>query len=62
MIVAVNGVALQDPERGLQLINSMYSQPQATVTVLRDNARQDVLLNFQEINDAAGRAEARQAD
>ena len=62
VIVAVNGVALQDPERGLQLINSMYSQPQATVTVLRDNARQDVLLNFQEINDAAGRAEARQAD
>lgn len=66
MITAVNGTPLDDPNRALDILQTLSSSSSASVTLLRNGAQQDVALNLAAVaneaehatDDAAGAAVA----
>jgi general secretion pathway protein C len=66
MITAVNGTPLDDPNRALDILQTLSSSSSASVTLLRNGAQQDVALNLTAVaseaehatDDAAGTAAA----
>lgn len=55
LVTAINGTTLDDPNRGGEIFATLGSVAQATVTVVRNGAPQDVVLN---LADVANEAEA----
>jgi general secretion pathway protein C len=66
MITAVNGTPLDDPNRALDILQTLSNSSSASVTLLRNGAQQDVALNLAAVaneaehaaDDAAGAAVA----
>ena len=56
LITAVNGTALDDPNRGLDILQTLSNASTATVTMLRNGATQDVTLNLATVAAEAERA------
>ncbi|HMN46666.1 MAG TPA: type II secretion system protein GspC [Povalibacter sp.] len=45
LVLAINGTALDDPQRGMEIFNTMGSSDRVTVTVERNGQSQDLSLN-----------------
>jgi general secretion pathway protein C len=53
LVVAVNGTALDDPNRGNDIFASLGNSDQARVTVMRNGQQQDITLNMSQIANQA---------
>ena len=53
LVLAINGTPLNDPAQDQQILGTLGSSSQATVTVLRDGRRQTLTLNLAEVEQAA---------
>jgi general secretion pathway protein C len=53
MILAVNGTALDDPARAMEVLQTLSSSGSATVTVSRDGTSQEIALNLATLNSIA---------
>lgn len=56
LVLAINGTPLDDPQRGMEIFNTIGSAGQVSVTVERNGQTQDLTLNMAQINvpDASG--------
>jgi general secretion pathway protein C len=53
LVTAINGTPLDDPEHGQQIFNTLGSSSEAHVTVQRNGAQQDVVLNLAQVTQEA---------
>ncbi len=53
LVIAVNGTALDDPNRGNDIFTSLANTDQARVTVMRNGQQQDITLNMSQIANQA---------
>jgi general secretion pathway protein C len=53
LVTAINGTALDDPEHGQQIFNTLASTSEAHVTVQRNGQQQDVVLNLAQVTQEA---------
>jgi general secretion pathway protein C len=53
MILAVNGTALDDPARAMEVLQTLSSSGSATVTVSREGTSQEIALNLATLNSIA---------
>ena len=53
LVIAVNGTALDDPNRGNDIFSSLANTDQARVTVMRNGQQQDITLNMSQIANQA---------
>lgn len=53
LVTAINGQPLDDPEHGAQIFNTLGSTPEANVTVQRNGAQQNVVLNLAQVTQEA---------
>jgi general secretion pathway protein C len=49
LVLAINGTALDDPQRGNEIFSSLGNSDQAHVTVMRNGQQQDITLNMAQI-------------
>ncbi len=49
LILAINGTSLDDPQRGMEIFNTMGSSDRVTVTVERNGQSQDLTLNTAQV-------------
>jgi len=56
LVLAINGTPLDDPQRGMEIFNTIGSAGQVSVTVERNGQTQDLTLNMAQVNvpDASG--------
>ena len=54
LVTAVNGVALDDPARGMEIFQTIGDASQISVTVERAGQRQDLSLNLADLTGATG--------
>jgi len=54
LVTAVNGVALDDPSRGMEIFKTLGDASQVDVTVERGGQRQDLSLNIADLANATG--------
>jgi general secretion pathway protein C len=50
LVLAINGTPLDDPQRGMEIFNTIGSAGQVSVTVERNGQTQDLTLNMAQIN------------
>ncbi len=55
LVTAINGTALDDPQRGQDIMNTIESSDRATVTIERGGTTQDVSLNIAQVAAEASR-------
>jgi general secretion pathway protein C len=53
LVTAINGTALDDPDRGQQIFNTLGATSEAHVTVQRNGQQQDVVLNLGQLTQEA---------
>jgi general secretion pathway protein C len=53
LVTAINGTMLDDPDHGQQIFNTLGSSSEAHVTVQRNGAQQDVVLNLAQVTQEA---------
>jgi general secretion pathway protein C len=53
LVTAINGTALDDPEHGQQIFNTLGATSEAHVTVQRNGQQQDVVLNLAQLTQEA---------
>jgi len=53
LVLAINGIPLDDPSHGNDIFNGMSSSDQARVTVMRNGQQQDITLNMSQIANQA---------
>jgi general secretion pathway protein C len=53
LVTAINGTALDDPDHGQQIFNTLGSTSEAHVTVQRNGQQQDVVLNLAQLTQEA---------
>jgi general secretion pathway protein C len=53
LVIAINGSALDDPQRSTEVFNSLGSVAEARITVVRNGSQQDLLLNLAEVANEA---------
>jgi general secretion pathway protein C len=49
LVLAINGTALDDPARGMEIFNTMGTTDRVTVTVERNGQSQDLTLNTAQV-------------
>jgi len=49
LVTAINGQALDDPQRSQEVFNTIQSSPQVTVTLERGGQKQDLTLNIAQV-------------
>jgi len=49
LVLAINGTALDDPQRGMEIFNTMGTSDRVTVTVERNGQSQDLTLNTAQV-------------
>jgi general secretion pathway protein C len=50
LVLAINGTALDDPQRGMEIFNTMGSADRVTVTVERNGQSQELTLNMAQVS------------
>jgi hypothetical protein len=60
--VAINGTALDDPNRGNDIFSTLGSSDQARVTVMRNGQQQDITLNMSQVASQAEQITTGNAD
>lgn len=55
LVTAINGTTLDDPNRGGEIFGTLASVAEARITVVRDGASQDLVLNLAEVANEAER-------
>jgi general secretion pathway protein C len=50
LVLSINGTPLDDPQRGMEIFNTIGSAGQVNVTVERNGQTQDLTLNMAQIN------------
>jgi general secretion pathway protein C len=58
LVTAINGTTLDDPSRGGEVFGTLSSVAEARVTVIRNGAQQELLLNLAEVANEAERMNA----
>jgi general secretion pathway protein C len=53
LVTAINGTPLDDPEHGQEIFRTLGSSPEAHVTVTRNGASQDLVLNLAQVTQEA---------
>lgn len=53
LVTAINGSALDDPQRSTEIFNSLGSVAEARITVVRNGSQQDLVLNLAEVANEA---------
>jgi S1-C subfamily serine protease len=53
LVIAINGSALDDPQRSTEVFNSLGSVAEARITVVRNGSQQDLVLNLAEVANEA---------
>jgi general secretion pathway protein C len=53
LVTAINGTPLDDPEHGQEIFRTLGSSPEAHVTVTRNGAQQDLVLNLAQVTQEA---------
>jgi general secretion pathway protein C len=53
LVLAINGTALNDPAQDQQILNTLDSSSEATVTVLRNGQQRNLTLNLAQVEQAA---------
>ena len=49
LVTAINGTALDDPQRSQEILNTIQSSDRATVTIERAGQKQDITLNIAQV-------------
>ena len=53
LVTAINGTALDDPQRSQEVFNTIQTSDHVTVTIERGGQKQDITLNIAQVADQA---------